>query len=126
MAAAGPEEEEEAPRTSVLTRASLMQRSIVSWGDFVRKTILKAADDTKIEQSFEISGSSILTPVQNIAMKTRFAKVLLDIAKESELAVHQRVTIDDEASTLLIQKTDDIVFVDGRKVLLVVSWAEFA
>lgn len=125
MAAAGPEEDE-APRTSVLARASLMQRAIVAWGDFVRTTILKAADTTKIEQSFEISGSSILTPVHNIAMKTRFVKVLLDIAKESELTVYQRVTIDDETTTHLIEKTDDIVFVEGRKVLLLVSWAEFA
>lgn len=124
MAAAGPEEDE-VPRTSVLTRASLMQRALVAWDAFVRTSILKAADDTKVEQSFDIFGSSLLTHVQNIAMKTRYAKVLLDIAKESELTVHQRVTIDDETTTHLIQKTDDIVFVAGRKVLLVVSWAEF-
>jgi len=126
MAAAGPEEDSHVvePSAPVLTRASLMQRTIDSWTRFVRKSIVEAADGSKTEQVFEMFGSGYLTVAQNIALKTRFAKIVLDIANEGELTVTQKVTIDEETTVQRVQKTDDIVFVEGRKLVLTVSWAD--
>ena len=116
--------DEEVPRAGILTRESLFQRMLNAWEKFVRKQLVRMAEESCFECKFEISWTSRKNLVENTTIQTIFSKTIFDIAKEGSLEVCQRLYADDDDdyTFIRVQKTEDLVFVNKKTLVLFVCW----
>lgn len=106
-----------------LAKESLFQRTLIAWEKRVRESILEVVEKGGTQIAFYVSSSAGRTHEQNIATERSFVKIILDIAKEGSLNVHQQIKEPHEdPNYLLIQSISDVLFLDVDEIEFVVSW----
>lgn len=121
-AAAAASEISEELRAGVLTKESLFQRALLAWDAFVRRSILKEADECCTQTTFTLNYAARRSIEKNVQVLTSYAKIVLDIAKDGGLDVFQRTIDDHNYNYSLIQSVADLFFAEGHSVVLIVCW----